>query len=269
MLSNSLLICLSSVLTLTVSVQGNQDYTTNFTGAEGYVNGAIDKKNQPSVSFFTEGASVRGGLYFPKSQGPDYGVVRRNPTTKGARAILAKGAGSGHQPGSTWSTRMEYTFEGLPAMVVGGKVPTMLGGLGFTNSKDQVLNPIYAGIQKTPKQTDQYQFYVFGQGGGGFFAKNVAYASLGDDGSDPDDLTDKLAIEFTVTKSAKSGVFSFEATLINVDKGSTVASLSGDLKVPQLYKKDLFAYVASGSIVEDGNYDLFNLHALSYKTESK
>ncbi|NCG09303.1 MAG: hypothetical protein GWO81_07035 [Verrucomicrobia bacterium] len=263
------LISLFLSLACWVTAHADLAYSTNFSGSEGYVNGAIDKKNQQANPTFSETAAAQGGLYFPKSQGPDYGVLRRNPTSKGARAILQKGAGAGFKPGSTWSTRIEYSFEGLPAMVMGGKMPTMLGGLGFTNSKSEVSELIYVGIQKAPQQSESYQFYVFGQGGGGFFSKNVDYLAIGDDASDADDLTDKLAIEFTVTKSSKAGVLSFVATLSNVDKGTTVVTLSGDLNVPKLYNKDLHAYVSSGSISEGGNYDLFNLHALSSKAETK
>lgn len=262
-------ISLSLPFALLASLHADLNFSTNFSATEGYVSGGIDKKIQQAAPFFAEGASIRGGLYFPRTGESELGVLRRDPNSRGARAILQKGAGAGFKSGSTWSTRIVYTFEGLPAMAMGGKVPTMLGGVGFSNAKNEASEIVYAGIQKTPQQSDSYQFYVFGKGGGGFFSKNVDYAAIGDASSDADDLTDKLAIEFTLTKSSKAGVLSFEATLTNADNGSTVATLSGDLKVPQLYNKDLFAYVSSGAVVEDGNYDLFNLHALSSKAEAK
>lgn len=257
--------CFTSVSVLATSAYADINFSTNFSGAEGYTQGSIDKKVQPKVRIFTN----EGGLYFPKSQGPDFGVLRRNPTSQGARAILTQGEGSGFKPGSTWSTRLSYTFEGLPAMVMGGKAPVMLGGLGFTNSQTEVKELVYVGIQKTPQQSDNYQFYVFGQGGGGFFVKNVSYDSIGDDLSDADDLSDTIAIDFTLTKSAKAGVLEFVATLSNLDKGTEVVSLSGELKAPKLYNKNLYAYVSSGAVKEDANYDLFNLHSLSYKTVEK
>lgn len=269
MRQSNTVIFLSLLFTLASTALANLDFSTNFSAAEGYVSGGIDKKIQKAAPYFAEGASVQGGLYFPRSGDSEMGVLRRDPNSRGARALLQKGTGKGFEVGSTWSARIVYTFEGLPAMVMGGKVPTMLGGVGFSNAKNKAGEIVYAGIQKTPQQSESYQFYVFGKGGGGFFSKNVDYASIGDDTSDADDLSDKLEIEFTLTKSSKAGVLSFEATLTNVDKGSTVATLSGDLKVPQLYDADLYAYVSSGAVVEDANYDLFNLHALSYKAEAK
>ena len=260
-----LTLCLFPLTVFVAELQADLSVKTDFNGAEGYTVGDIDKSVQKRAPLFAS----QGGLYFPKSQGPDFGVLRRNPTSQGSRAILTQGEGSGFKPGSTWSTRLSYTFEGLPAMVMGGKAPVMLGGLGFTNSQTEVKEPVYVGIQKTPQQSDSYQFYVFGQGGGGFFVKNVSYDSIGDDLSDADDLSDTIAIDFTVTKSAKAGVLEFVATLSNLDKGTEVVSLSGELKAPKLYNKNLYAYVSSGAVKEDANYDLFNLHALSYKTVEK
>ena len=100
-------------------------------------------------------------------------------------------------------------------------------------------------------------------------SKTLSHDSIGDDLSDADDLSDTIAIDFTVTKSAKAGVLEFVATLSNLDKGTEVVSLSGELKAPKLYNKNLYAYVSSGAVKEDANYDLFNLHALSYKTVEK
>ena len=262
-------IYLSLLFTFATTAFADLDFSTSFSAAEGYLSGGIDKQIQQAAPYFVEGASVRGGLYFPRSRNYEMGILRRDPNSRGARALLQKGAGEGFDVGSTWSARIVYTFEGLPAMVMGGKVPTMLGGVGFSNAKNKAIEIVYAGIQKTPQHSESYQFYVFGKSGGGFFSKNVNYASIGDDTSDADDLSDKLEIEFTLTKSSKAGVLSFEAALRNMDKRSTLATLSGDLKVPHLYDEDLYAYVSSGAVVEEANYDLFNLHALSSKAEAK
>ena len=47
---------------------------------------------------------------------------------------------------------MRFTFEGSPAGLSNEKDALMLGGIGFTNSKNEVADLIFAGIQKNPTQ---------------------------------------------------------------------------------------------------------------------
>jgi hypothetical protein len=242
-------------------------YSTNFTGDEGFTRGPIDKSKQEAMPVFSEVGKVIGGLYFPASQGPDFGVLRRNPTSGGARAIHTKGEGASYIAGATWTTRMRFTFEGAPAGLSNKKDALMLGGIGFTNSKSKVADLIYAGIQKNPTQDQNYQFYVFGNGGGGFFAQNLSYDAVGDLAGNPDDLSDPLEVQITLTKASRAGVFSFVASLVNLEQGSTLATLKGELTMPALNRADLYAYVSSGSVREADNFDLFNLHAFSYEAK--
>ena len=65
--------------------------------------------------------------------------------------------------------------------------------------------------------------------------------------------------------SSRDDLFEFVATLKNLDKKTTVETLTGNLKVPELYKADLFAYFSSGSLREAGNYDIFNLESFGYQ----
>lgn len=243
---------------------------TNFSGAEGYVSGSIDKSTQKANPYFKESAQSKGSLYFPAPQSPEFGILRRNPTSGRAKMVCTRGEGSGFAPKGSWSTSIKFTIEGLSNAATGAKNATMLGGVGFTNSNIEVDDLMFAGIQKNPQQTNSYQFYVFGKGGGGFTSTNISYFAIGDSTTDADDLTDIIKIDLTVTKSARPNEFNYLAVLSNKDKGIAVATLTGTLKMPKSYNSSLFAYVSSGAIVEEGNYDLFNLHAFSYKaTESK
>ena len=208
-----------------------------------------------------------GGLYFPTSEGPQFGVLRKNPNSSGARVTCIKGEGEKYSAGGTWSASLEYTFEGVAVDSSKNKSPKMLGGLGFTNSKTEIDQLIYCGIQKTARVVENYQFYVLGKGGGGFFLENVSYDSIGDDLYDSNDLSDKLEIELTLTKSSVDGEFNFVATLSNLDNGKSIATLTGALKMPQLYNSNLYAYISSGAVREEGNFDLFNAHAFSYQAK--
>jgi hypothetical protein len=250
-----------------ISVHADLEIKTQFSGDEGYRAGAIDKSKQLENPIFAEPKQSIGGLYYPSSQAPNFGVLRRNPTSSGARVICVEGEGFEYKAGGTWSTRLSYTFEGVAVDSSKNKFPTMLGGVGFTNSKTEISQLIFCGIQKTPKVVDNYQFYVFGKGGGGFFLENVSYNSIGDDTSDSDDLSDKLEIELTLTKSQVEGEFNFVASLTNLNSGKNVATLKGTLTMPQLYKSNLYAYISSGAEREEGNYDLFNAHAFSYEAK--
>jgi hypothetical protein len=241
--------------------------STQFSGNEGYQAGAIDKSMQSANPVFAELKQSVGGLYFPSSQGPQFGVLRRNPSSSGARVICVQGEGSKYSAGGTWSASLAYTFEGVAVDSSKNKSPKMLGGLGYTNSKTEIDQLIYCGIQKTPRVAENYQFYVFGKGGGGFFLENVSYDSIGDDLYDSNDLSDKLEIELTLTKSSVDGEFNFVATLSNLDNGKSIATLTGALKMPQLYNSNLYAYISSGAVREEGNFDLFNAHAFSYQAK--
>jgi acyl-coenzyme A thioesterase PaaI-like protein len=92
----------------------------------------------------------------------------------------------------------------------------------------------------------------------------VSYAAIGDDRLDDNDLTDTLRMVISLTKSATPGQFEAVAQLINLDSSTTVATITTTLTESTAYQSDLFSYFRSGSVKEEGNFDLFNATAFSY-----
>jgi len=229
-------------------------YATQFEGSEGFQAGGINNSAN-----FTE--SSAGGMYLPAGQAPVFGTLKRSPTTGSSRAYYNSGAGASFGVGATWSTTLDFTFEGLPNTAPGST--TLLVANGFSSSNTANANVMYAAIQKGGGQLQQYQFFI---SGGGFLQQNIPYADIGDDTLDSDDLTDTLRIEFSLTKSAIAGQFDAVATLTNLATNTIVATISKSLNRPDAYSpaKNLYGYINSGAVQEAGNFDLLNIDSFTY-----
>ena len=229
-------------------------YATQFEGSEGFQGGGINNSNN-----FTETSA--GALYLPGGQAPVYGLLKRSPTAGSSSAFYNTGAGASFDAGATWSTTLNFTFEGLPNTAPG--TTTLLVTNGFSSSNTANANVMYAGIQKGRGQLQQYQFFISGDG---FLNKDIPYADIGDDTLDSNDLTDTLRIEFTLTKSAIAGQFDAVATLTNLDTNTIVATISKSLNLPDAYSpaKNLYGYINSGAVQEAGNFDLLNIDSFTY-----
>lgn len=229
-------------------------YATQFEGSEGFQSGGVNNSAN-----FTE-TSV-GGLYLPAGQSPVFGTLKRSPTAGSSRAFYNTGAGASFGAGASWSTTVDFTFEGLPNTAPGST--TLLVANGFSSSNTANANVMYAGIQKGGGQLQQYQFFI---SGGGFLQQNIPYADIGDDTLDSDDLTDTLRIEFSLTKSAIAGQFDAVATLTNLATNTIVATISKSLERPDAYSpaKNLYGYINSGAVQEAGNFDLLNIDSFTY-----
>jgi len=229
-------------------------YATQFEGSEGFQAGGINNSAN-----FTE--SSAGGMYLPAGQAPVFGTLKRSPTTGSSRAYYNSGAGASFGVGATWSTTLDFTFEGLPNTAPG--TTTLLVANGFSSSNTANANVMYAAIQKGGGQLQQYQFFI---SGGGFLQQNIPYADIGDDTLDSDDLTDTLRIEFSLTKSAIAGQFDAVATLTNLATNTIVATISKSLNRPDAYSpaKNLYGYINSGAVQEAGNFDLLNIDSFTY-----
>ena len=229
-------------------------YATQFEGSEGFQAGGINNSAN-----FTE--SSAGGMYLPAGQAPVFGTLKRSPTAGSSRAYYNSGAGASFGVGATWSTTLDFTFEGLPNTAPGST--TLLVANGFSSSNTANANVMYAAIQKGGGQLQQYQFFI---SGGGFLQQNIPYADIGDDTLDSDDLTDTLRIEFSLTKSAIAGQFDAVATLTNLATNTIVATISKSLNRPDAYSpaKNLYGYINSGAVQEAGNFDLLNIDSFTY-----
>jgi len=229
-------------------------YATQFEGSEGFQSGGVNNSAN-----FTE-TSV-GGLYLPAGQSPVFGTLKRSPTAGSSRAFYNTGAGASFGAGASWSTTVDFTFEGLPNTAPGST--TLLVANGFSSSNTANANVMYAAIQKGGGQLQQYQFFI---SGGGFLQQNIPYADIGDDTLDSDDLTDTLRIEFSLTKSAIAGQFDAVATLTNLATNTIVATISKSLNRPDAYSpaKNLYGYINSGAVQEAGNFDLLNIDSFTY-----
>jgi len=229
-------------------------YATQFEGSEGFQSGGVNNSAN-----FTE-TSV-GGLYLPAGQSPVFGTLKRSPTAGSSRAFYNTGAGASFGAGASWSTTVDFTFEGLPNTAPGST--TLLVANGFSSSNTANANVMYAAIQKGGGQLQQYQFFI---SGGGFLQQNIPYADIGDDTLDSDDLTDTLRIEFSLTKSAIAGQFDAVATLTNLATNTIVATISKSLERPDAYSpaKNLYGYINSGAVQEAGNFDLLNIDSFTY-----
>jgi arylsulfatase A len=231
-------------------------YATQFEGSEGFQAGGINNSAN-----FTE--SSQGGMVLPAGQAPAFGTLQRSPTAGSSRAYYTTGAGASFGVGATWSTTLDFTFEGLPNTAPG--TTTLLVANGFSSSNTVNANVMYAAIQKGGGQTEQYQFFIVG-GIGGFLQQNISYANIGDDTLDNDDLTDTLRIKFTLTKSAIAGQFDAVATLTNLATNTIVATISNSLNRPDAYSpaKNLYGYINSGAVKEADNFDLLNIDSFTY-----
>ena len=229
-------------------------YATQFEGSEGFQSGGVNNSAN-----FTE-TSV-GGLYLPAGQSPVFGTLKRSPTAGSSRAFYNTGAGASFGAGASWSTTVDFTFEGLPNTAPGST--TLLVANGFSSSNTANDNIMYAAIQKGGGQLQQYQFFI---SGGGFLQQNIPYTDVGDDTQDDDDLTDTLRIEFSLTKSAIAGQFDAVATLTNLATNTIVATISKSLNRPDAYSpaKNLYGYINSGAVQEAGNFDLLNIDSFTY-----
>ena len=229
-------------------------YATQFEGSEGFQSGGVNNSAN-----FTE-TSV-GGLYLPAGQSPVFGTLKRSPTAGSSRAFYNTGAGASFGAGASWSTTVDFTFEGLPNTAPGST--TLLVANGFSSSNTANANVMYAAIQKGGGQLQQYQFFI---SGGGFLQQNIPYADIGDDTLDSDDLTDTLRIEFSLTKSSIAGQFDAIATLTNLATNTIVATISKSLNRPDAYSpaKNLYGYINSGAVQEAGNFDLLNIDSFTY-----
>jgi len=229
-------------------------YATQFEGSEGFQSGGVNNSAN-----FTE-TSV-GGLYLPAGQSPVFGTLKRSPTAGSSRAFYNTGAGASFGAGASWSTTVDFTFEGLPNTAPGST--TLLVANGFSSSNTANANVMYAAIQKGGGQLQQYQFFI---SGGGFLQQNIPYTDVGDDTQDDDDLTDTLRIEFSLTKSAIAGQFDAVATLTNLATNTIVATISKSLNRPDAYSpaKNLYGYINSGAVQEAGNFDLLNIDSFTY-----
>lgn len=248
-----------TLLSMTAPAYADTSFSTNFSGGEGYTSRGLNSTIQTGAPHFNE--SVNGGFYLPGGQGPGFGTVRKNPTTRNATAFYTTGEGSAFNAGATWTTRMDFKFEGLANTTPGSIV--QLGGVGFSTSSSSLSNQIFAGIQKSATQTEAYQFYVFTPGGG-FFSQNFSYSSVGDDTTDAHDQTDSLRMELSLTKSATADQFDFTATLNNLVNPATVSTITNTVTQSGAYSADLFGYFRSGSIAEANNFDLFDVDGFGY-----
>jgi hypothetical protein len=238
----------------------NTSFTTNFTSEEGYTGGGIDQSVQTGAANFNE--QFNSQFYLPSNTSPGYGTVRRNPTGNGANATYKVGDGANFAADDSWVVSLDFTFEGLVNTAPASTTAVMQ--LGFSTSAAGIANSMFAGIQKTNTQTDEYQLFVFGQSQGGFGSNNFSYADVGDDTTDANDLTDLLRLEFTITETATAGTYSTLAELYNTPSGNIIASTSATLVRDNTADVDLFGYFKANLGNESTNFDMFNIDAFSY-----
>ena len=231
------------------------NFSTNFTGGEGYTSGGLD-----SSANFNE--LNPGGMFLPSGQASTgFGTARRNPSARGATVFYTTGEGSAFNAGATWTTSLDFKFQGLPSTDPTGSSSIFMGSTGFSTSSTANANIMYSGIQKTSGQagSTNYQFFI---SGGGFSSTNISYESIGDDNADATDQTDNLRITFTLTKSATTNEFNAVASLVNTDTAQTVATIVATLTRANAYSSDLYGYFKASSLAADPtNFDLFDVDA--------
>ncbi len=241
------------------------NFSTNFTGGtggQGYTSGGLNNSpnfNEPNP----------GGLFLPSGQeASGFGTVRRNPTASGATAYYTTGEGSSFNAGATWTTSLDFKFQGLPSTDPTAGSTIFMGSTGFSTSSTANANIMYSGIQKSVGQagSTNYQFFI---AGGGFSSTNFTYNSIGDDTADATDQTDNLRMTFTLTKSATSNEFSATADLINLDTSTTVASIAATLTRASAYSNDLYGYFKSSGVQEAGSFGLFDVDAYTYTASAE
>ena len=239
-------------------------FSTAFERSEGYFASALDQSKQTSAAHFNE-APFAGGFYFPEGGNPDFGTLRRAPNATGASAYYKIGAGSALTAGATYSVTLDFTFEGMPEGIP--STDAFMGSVGFSSASTSNTHAIFAGIKRNASGSNSaagmYQFFVSG-GGYAEALGGVSYAAVGDDRLNDSDLTDTLRIVLSLTKSATPGQFEAVAQLINLDSSTTVATITTTLTESTAYQSDLFGYFKSGSVKQEGNFDLFNATAFSY-----
>ena len=231
-------------------------YSTNFEGSEGFINGAINKS-----ALFHE--VTAGGMYLPAGMAPVYGKLAKSPTAGGGNVINSVGTGASFGPGATWTTEIEFTFEGLENTAPGNPQP-LITGLGFCTSPTAVTNSIYVGLQKNANMTENYHLFIFQSGGSGYINTGLPYSAIGDDTADADDLTDKLKLSLTLTKSSTPNEFDVTATLLNLDTGATVKTFSHTITHSTAYSSDLYGFFKNGTVKEANNFDLLQMYAFDY-----
>ncbi len=254
----------AALLTVITVSNATTTFSTNFDRSEGYISSALDQSKQTSAAHFNE-APFAAGFYLPEGGKPDFGTLRRAPNAIGASAYYKIGVGSALTAGATYSVTLDVTFEGLPARTP--STDAFMGSVGFSTSSKSNTHAIFAGIKRNASGLNSaagmYQFFVSG-GGYAEVMGGVSYTALGDDRLDDDDITDNLRVVFSLNKSATPGQFEAVAQLINLDTSDTVATITTTLTESTAYQSDLFGYFRSGSIKEEGNFDLFNIDAFSY-----
>ena len=259
---------LAALLVATTSSYAITTFSTDFDSSEGYVDGPLDYTHQTAAPHFNE-AQFAGGFYLPYGSSPNFGTLRRNPTAVGATAYYKIGEGSAFTAGNTWSITLDFTFEGLPDVTP--SADAFIASVGFSTSSTSNENSIYAGIKRKVSGSNSanglYQFFITG-GGDAEAIGGVSYTAIGDDPRDDNDLTDNLRIALSLTKSATRGQFDAVAQLINLDTSTTVATITKTLTQSNAYQADLFGYFKSSSEKEDGNFDLFNANAFSYRHQA-
>lgn len=230
-------------------------FSTSFDGSDGFVSGALNKNGN-----FIE--TVIGGMYLPSGQAPNFGTLKKGPTTAGAHVIHTQGAGSAFGPGATWNCEFEFTFEGLPNVAPGTNL--LLSQIGFSTSASTRSSPINIGIQKTANAILNYAFCIYTAGTGNFATKNVSYAKIGDDPENDDDLTDLLKIAVTLTKTSTADTFDLLTTLTNVDTGEVVSTIHKTITNSSAYASNLYGYFSTGGVQEANNWDLLDIHSYKY-----
>ena len=258
-----------SALTTAITISHTTSaFSTAFDRSEGYIASALDQTKQTSAAYFNE-APFAGGFYLPKGGNADLGTLRRDPNATGATAYYKVGASLALTTGATDSVSLDFTFEGLPEGIP--SADAFMGSVGFSTASTSNKHAIYAGIKRSASGSNSaagvYQFFVSGGG----YAETIggfSYAAVGDDRLDDNDLTDNLRMVLRLNKSATLGKFEVVAQLINLDTNTTVANITTTLTESTAYQADLFGYFSSGSVKEEGNFDLFNVTAFSYKLGS-
>jgi len=254
----------AAIITAITVSNAATSFSTAFDRSEGYNPSALDQSKQTSAAHFNE-APFAGGFYLPEGGNPDFGTLRRAPNATGASAYYKIGAGSALNAGATYSVTVDFTFEGLPDRIP--STDTFMGSVGFSTSSTSNAHAIFVGIKRNASGSNSaagmYQFFVSG-GGYAEALGGVSYAAIGDDRLDDNDLTDTLRMVLSLTKSATPGQFEAVAQLINLDTSDTVATITTTLTESSAYQSDLFGYFRSGSVKQEGNFDLFNVDTFSY-----
>lgn len=255
-----LFFALCSLLCVTFA-QATAAFSTSFDGSEGYTNGSLDQSIQTGAPNFN---TTGYGIYLPGGQSPNFGEAKRDPNANNVRAIYVNGAGSDFTAGDSWTTSLDFTFEGLQASAIGAD--NFLTEFGFSTSATAKENALSVALMKASGQNSNYRMYVSTQGGSGYESTNLTFASLGDDEVDNDDLTDQLRFSVTLTKSATTNDFDLIAGIYNLDADAAnpIKTITKTLTHANAYNSDLYGFFSSGAVKESGNFDLMNFQSFSY-----